>query len=247
MKNINNFDCELFDTEACGALNMRSCKSCPVPNGGDAAQIAEDVELFESLMPEGGLAPLFEPEDCQLCRGEKQKKSGYAILDMGHNEPKRLQRRSWLLPKGVAGFLVPMQFACCRACRRRLLFLSYLPLLSSILLTAIAVMLATNDAIAMSLRKMNSLLPLYLVGGAMLLGYLAGLLIAIILRKGYNRVMVVNALEHPTAIAMMEKGWFPVLGRGRAKLVFTKKRIDRGLGTAPSSEQKVTIGASGSL
>jgi len=234
-RNINNYDCELFDTDTCDALNMRSCKDCPVP-GGDAGLIAADVALFESLLPGPGLAPLFETEHCRLCKGEKGERSGYAILDMGHEEPKRLQRRSRLLPKGVTGFLVPLQFACCRACRRRLLLLSYLPLFGAVLLTALAVLYASNDVIAMRLRGVAPTFPLYMVGGAMLLGYLAGLGLAWILRRRLNAVMFVNALEHPAAQAMTEKGWFPVLSGRRAKLVFTKKRIDKGLGTAPKAQ-----------
>ncbi|MCL2696070.1 MAG: hypothetical protein FWE69_07070 [Clostridiales bacterium] len=230
-KRITNRNCALYETDACVALNMRACKSCPVP-GGDAAVILEDITLFESLLPEGGVSHLFASPTCQLCRGAGRERSGFAILDMGHSEPKRLQRKSILLPKGVTGFMVPLQFACCNACRRRLLILNYLPLLSSIVLTGATVALCMNEAVGMRLRAIDSALPLFVVAGAMILGWVGGLIAARYLRKAYNRDMYVDALRHPTAKAMVEKGWFPIMGGKRAKLVLTKKRITRGLGTA---------------
>ena len=242
MQEINNPDCELFETETCAALNMRSCKACPVL-GGEAESIEDDVALFTSLLPEGGLAPLFESESCQLCKGEKGKASGFAILDMGHSEPVHLQKRSFLgfttssarngTRSPATGFMVPLQFASCRACRRRLLFLDYLPLLCATLLTAVAVAVAVGDTAAMQLRAIHPMLPLFLVGGGLLLGYLAGLLTKALLARRYNKRMYVDALTHPVAVAMKEKGWFPIMGQGRGKLIFAKKRISKGLGSAP--------------
>ena len=234
---INNTACALYGSRACALLNQRSCAECPVQQntGKNAEETADLVERFEALLPEGGIAPLFENETCTLCKTEpKGEATGYAILDFGHSEPKELHARK-LFRKGTVGFMVPLQFACCRACRNRLLLSSYLPLLVPLVLTALIVPFVTVPHWSQALRAAASWLPLALVLFGIVGGYGIGKLLQIFLRKPFDRVMYFDLLKHPVSQAMTEKGWFPLFGEAYPQPVLSKKRIRYGLGSAPSA------------
>ena len=127
--------CPLYGKPECDVLNMQSCKDCPMRDQEVRENMQSDVRLFTSLLPEEGIAPLFESPDCQLCRGEdKNPRDGYGILDLGHREPKRTVRSGFLRlkKKDPVGFIAPLQFAICKKCRQRLLLLEYLPLLAPV-------------------------------------------------------------------------------------------------------------------
>ena len=233
---INDTACALYQSRACANLNQRSCAECPVhQNGGKtASETAKFVEQFESLLPEGGIAHLFESETCTLCKGEpKGARAGYAILDFGHTEPKELQARK-LFHKGGVGFMVPLQFACCKACKRRLMLWSYLPLLVPLVLTAAVVPFVTVPHLVQALRAAASWVPLLLVTLAMGGGYAIGKLLQIVFGKRFDEKMYFRLLTHPTAEAMQEKGWFPLFGEKQTQPVLSKTRIRYGLGTASS-------------
>ena len=93
-----NPNCELSGTKYCALLNMHTCAACTVRDSENKAEIISDLDLYETLLPEGGIARLFEAKDCQFCKTpEKGKRRGYAILDMAHPEPRRVQK--WLFGK----------------------------------------------------------------------------------------------------------------------------------------------------
>ena len=53
------------------------------------------------------------------------ERRGYAILDMAHPEPRRVQK--WLFGTRPAriGTMIPVQMSVCPKCRRRFLMMSY--------------------------------------------------------------------------------------------------------------------------
>ena len=67
---------------------------------------------------------------------------------------------------------------------------------------------------------------------AILLGVLAGRLITRALFHRYDRVMIADAMRHPVVREMTAKGWFPIVKETRIKVMFSKSRLARGLGTA---------------
>jgi len=230
--------CALFNSRACAILNTRSCAECPLSrkdSDGDKPAIVQGfVDQFETLLPEGGVAPLFESETCTLCKTEpKGKRSCYAILDFGHEEPKELHARRLFHKKGV-GFMMPLQFACCRKCRSRFLLASYLPLLVPTLLTALLIPFFVEPHLMQALRRVAAWLPLLLVvltaGG----GYLLGKLLQAKLKKRFETVMYFDLWQHPVTKSVLDKGWFPLFGEKQAQPIFSNKRIRYGIGTAPS-------------
>ena len=58
-----------------------------------------------------------------------------------------------------------------------------------------------------------------------LAGFLAGM-------SDEQIARVVAALPEPVIAAMTEKGWVPITAKSRTKLLFSKTRLNKGLGTA---------------
>ncbi len=237
-RKLTDTECTLYGTKACRVLNMRSCKDCPLAGRKADPAIVTDLKLFESLLPEGGVAQLFESEKCTLCKGEEADKgdrSGYCVFDMCHSEPKKLARRKYFFRNTMTGFVLPLQFACCKKCRLRILLMTYLPLIVPLVLTAMALPFVTIERTLQQLRAIGTWFPFALVLFTIVGGYIIGKLISLIpLKKRYDQLMVTDVALHPFVDKMREKGWRPLFNDKHTRTAFTKKRIDRGLGSAPS-------------
>ena len=64
-----------------------------------------------------GLAQEVAREDFWECI-QSCEREGYAILDMAHPEPKRIQRKLFIKRVAPFGTMIPLQFSICRHCRR---------------------------------------------------------------------------------------------------------------------------------
>ena len=234
-RNITDTECTLYGTKSCALLNMRTCDACPLKGRVADPEIKRDLKLFCDLQPEGTIAQLFESKTCTLCKNEpKGSTSCYAVFDMAHTEPKKLAKRKWL-SKQTTGFMVPLQFACCTACRRRMLLTVYLPLIVPILLTAVALPIVAVEHTAEKLRAVAGWFPFAIVAFAIVGGYALGKLLSYLYRRKCESVMYTDVREHPTVLAMQEKGWRSLFNDQQPHIAITKKRIDKGLGSAPSS------------
>ena len=230
-----NPNCELSGTKYCQQLNMHACAACTVRDNTNKAEIMSDLDLYETLLPAGGIARLFEERDCQFCKTSvKGKRRGYAILDMAHPEPRRVQ--TWLFGKRVAriGTMVPVQMGICPKCRSRFLLLEYLPMIIPVVIGIAALFLFSMDAVKGPLVDISMFAPF---GGwliSVLIGALAGKLITDGLARAWSKEMVVDVMSHPVIAEMTEKGWTPITAKSRTKLLFSKSRMARGLGTSES-------------
>ncbi len=228
--------CTLSGTRTCAVMNMHSCDSCPCNSGdGKNDELVKDVEMFCDLIPEEGLYSLFDTGECQLCKGEeKGKTSSYALLDMAHKGPEHMHRKWKLFSRETVGFLAPVQFAVCKRCRRKLVALEYIPILMTVLFTIVSLLLVANEdqRRALAGTAIGFGLPLLIVLGCIIVGYVAGRILKLILQNKWQKGTYVNALEHPFIVKMMERGWFPLFNAKKGKVIFTRKLIDRGLGTA---------------
>lgn len=233
MKPSENTNCPLHNTQTCAVMHMRACKRCPVPEAGVVSRdLVEDVALFSSLLPQEGIAHLFESEKCTLCKTNPNAADGFAIYDMAHSEPKRLQRKSLFSAQGKTGFMVPLQFACCKRCRSRLLWQEYLPMIGSILGVGLGVLLTLSEELSMQWRASFAALPLVLVAGGLAAGFGIAHLVRFLLRRRWAKRMHLDVRTHPIVHAMKALGWFSVFGGRSGKVVLTKRRIAQGLGTA---------------
>jgi hypothetical protein len=234
-RKLTDTECTLYGTKSCALLNMPSCDECPLKGRVADPEIHRDLERFCELQPEGTVAQLFESETCTLCKNEpKGATSCYAVFDMAHEEPKKLAKRR-LFGKQTTGFMVPLQFACCKSCRRRMLLEAYLPLIATLVCTAAVLPFVMTEKIAQGLRAAAPWLPLLLVAVALFGGYGIGKLLSWLWRKKNDAVMVTDVRTHPFVKQMEEKGWRPLFTDRKVRIAFTNKRIQKGLGSAPSA------------
>ncbi|MEN6340365.1 MAG: hypothetical protein ABFD03_09595 [Clostridiaceae bacterium] len=238
-----NPKCALSQTHYCQTLNMRSCSACTVRDADNVDEIMKDIDLYETLLPEGGIARLFESRECQFCKTpEKGKRSGYAILDMAHPEPRRVQK--WLLGKRMSriGTMVPVQMSVCKKCRSRFLTMEYLPILLPVLVGLAALFAISVDPLKTTLASIHLFAPFGVWIACVLIGALAGKLITDALAKRWDKEMHTDAMLHPVIAEMTEKGWVPITAKSRTKLLFSKSRLNKGLGTADHwSDEEETV------
>ena len=232
-RKLTDTECTLYGTKSCALLNMQDCDKCPLKGRVADPAIHDDLKTFCNLQPEGTVAQLFESRTCTLCKNEpKGSPTSYAVFDMAHTEPKKLAQRKWL-SKQETGFMVPLQFACCSKCRRRILLRSYLPLITPIVLTLIVLPFVMIEHFAQTMRQAAGWLPFAVVLAAIVGGYAVGKLLSYLYGRKIETEMYVDVRTHPIVTEMVEKGWRPLFNDRTPHLAFTKKRIDRGLGTAP--------------
>ena len=72
------------------------------------------------------------------------------------------------------------------------------------------------------------------------LGVVIGRLASKSRQKSASRTMYADVLQHPVVREMLDKGWFPISRESRVKVVFSKSRRVRGLGTAIRSSGEET-------
>jgi len=239
----NNPQCKLSGTRYCRLLNMRSCGNCTVRENGKADEIVSDIDLYETLLPEGGVAQLFESRECQFCKTpEKGRRRGYAIIDMAHPEPRRVQK--WLLGKRTAriGTMIPVQMAVCKKCRSRFLRIEYFPVLIPVLTGIAALLVVSGDPVKTALADVHSFLPFGVWIASLIVGIIIGQIVTKALEKRWAKEMYVDVMQHPVIAEMTEKGWTPITAKSRTKLLFSKSRLNKGLGTAgsePAEEETV--------
>ncbi|MEA5048549.1 MAG: hypothetical protein VB034_08090 [Eubacteriales bacterium] len=233
----NNPNCELSGTKYCQTLNMHACSACTIRESENKGEIKSDLDLYESLLPQGGIARLFQSRECQFCKTPaKGRRKGYAILDMAHPEPRRVQK--WLFGKRAAriGTMVPVQMSVCTKCRTRFLTIEYLPMLVPVMIGILALFVFSSDAVKTPLVDLSMFAPF---GGwvvSVLLGALAGKLTAKSLEKRWDKEMYMDVMQHPAIAEMTQKGWTPITAKSHTKLLFSKSRLAKGLGTAEDSD-----------
>lgn len=237
----NNPKCELSNTHYCALMNLQSCDVCPAMNGTPINQIKEDLDVYEELLPEGGVAQLFLSNRCQLCvKQPGQPRKGYTFLYMGHPEPKRLQKKLFFIKRMPSfGTMIPIQLSTCEDCRKRIMFTNYLPMITPVVFGLIGLILMMVESIREALAGVILWLPL--VSWLALIGI--GVVLGRVFAKAYGNAKsaetYVNVLEQPVLKQMVKKGWEPVGKKGRPDVVFSKSRRVRGLGTAIPEEKEI--------
>ena len=231
----HNPKCPLSDTHYCELLNMQSCKTCTVGGGGDTPeQVMSELAYYEQeLLPEGGIAHLFLDHRCQFCRTEPRgERQGYAIIEMAHPHPKRIQRKMYNARIRPVGAMIPVQLSICAHCRRRLLWIDMLPTVAPLVPGLLWLIVSGADAVKIPLTDIAPWLPFAIWVALLLLGWYAGKTASGLLRGKAEETMYVEVTDHPVIAEMIEKGWFPIARENGTKILFSKSRRVRGLGTA---------------
>ena len=237
-----NRNCPLWGTETCARLNMRACRSCPAADkdARECDEIRDDVDTLYALLPEEGISSLFTDEYCSLCRGEDRgERESFALFDMGHADPRARRRKLSLFRNKTFGFVVPLQFACCRDCRRRYQLLNWLPMLVAILILGAALLIVAQEPVAQSLRNVWRGMPLVVMLLAAGASFLLGKVLTRVLRARFNRRTRMDLRDHPLVQRMLAMDWECIAEGKYPQPVFTRKRLCYGIGTAvPAAEEK---------
>ena len=241
-----NRNCPLWGTETCARLNMRACRGCPAEDKDlrEADDIRNDVDTLYAILPEEGIHRLFSGEDCALCRGEKKgRRESFGIFDMGHADPReRGGKKLSLFRNKTRAFVIPLQFGCCRDCRRRFQIISWLPILVTIVIMGTALLMVVREPVAQSLRNVWRGLPLLVVLIAAGLSFLVSKVLANVLRARFNTRTYMDLRDHPMVQRMIALGWESLAEGQYPQPVFTRKRLSYGVGTAvpAATEEKIT-------
>ena len=240
-----NRNCPLWDTQTCARMNMRACRGCPAEDKDvrECEDIRDDVDTLYALLPEEGLHSLFSGESCTLCKGERKgRRESYGLFDMGHADPRERQKKKLSLFRGKTyGFVVPLQFGCCKDCRRRFQLLGWLPMLVTIVILGTALLVVAQEPVAQSLRDVWRGLPLLVMLLAGGLSFLASKVLTNALRARFNRRTCMDLKDHPMIRRMAALGWESLVEDKYPQPVFTRKRLSYGIGTAepPAEPEKI--------
>lgn len=237
-----NKDCPLHGSDYCARLNMESCDTCTVRgrNEEEMQLLRDDLDAIAALMPEEGLSELFLTDECVLCKGEeKGARTWYAQTDIGNAQPKR-KRTTFLGIKreASAGSILPVQLACCDACRKRYLMLQYVAPVTAAACMTLGLVLMSIRPIREPLMAVMPSLPVIVFLALTLAGVLGGWLWRKALYKRYEEKTEFSIFRIETLQRMRRLGWFELYdGKDLSRLVFSKKRLRQGLytGGEPSS------------
>ncbi len=238
-RQYTNTDCPLHGSRYCSILNMLSCEECTVSAREKTVgieSVTTYIDALEKLMPEDGIAELFTGDNCVLCKSdEPNRKSGYALLDMGNAEPGGTRRNVLgIKTKLRTGAIIPVQFSCCSECRKRFLYIEYVRLAMVAACIAVMVLLMSVRPIFEAMKAVWMGLPAAVFVAGLAASIIAGTVVRSALIKKYSAFTHLDVFELPKLAQMQQKGWFQI-GENRnnrfTKLVFTKKRIRQGVFT----------------
>lgn len=234
-----NTDCPLHGSEYCARLHMESCDTCTV-RGRDAEEmqlLKQDLDAIAAMMPEEGIAALFLTNECVLCKGEeKGARAWYAQTDIGNAEPRRKQVGFLGIKREArAGSILPIQLACCDACRKRYLMLQYVAPVTAAASIVLGFVLMSIRAIREPLMAITPALPAIVFLVLALGGILGGWLWRGALHKRYGKMTYLSIFRIDTLRRMKRLGWFELYEtKDVSRLVFSKKPFRQGLYTGAS-------------
>ena len=239
-------ECPLYGTEECRLLNMTRCEECPIEVDEDADGVIDRIAIYQRDTQGVDIPELFSGEECRLCRKTPRKKVGYVIYDLGHVAKNKKETRGWrkiLLKNNGPEYdiLLPLQLNCCASCRKHLWWDANLVTVTTVGLLLLALIPVSIEISAEHIRSVGRLMPIITLAAAGLIGYFGGKLLRKKLSKKWAEETWMNMSEHPVAKKLFALGWTPVLlnSTGKDAVMFTKKQLDRGLGTAPKAKEAV--------
>jgi len=217
-------ECVISDSALCKWINS-DCDKCYMSKMKDDTAIKglSDFEVTLSLLP-----PDFDDlqgEECQFCKGEKNKRAGFATIDLAHSEPKSETGMFFGFGKKIrrkVGSYMFTSISICRECRKAFRIAELLKWFTSIVAFAIAAAVAAISGINDSLNG-------FIIFGILVLAVIAGYLIGGVITNEYIKSkkdrMRFDVFEIPIGAEMKENGWFKL--QEGSRYLFTKKPQNR--------------------
>ena len=108
-----------------------------------------------------------------------------------------------------------------------------------------ALLVVAREPVAQSLRNVWRGLPLLVMALFAGISYLLGKVLVRVLRERFNRKTYMDLRDHPMVQRMTALGWENVLEGKYPQPVFTRKRLQYGVGTAAPPAEGEKIAADG--
>ena len=109
-------------------------------------------------------------------------------------------------------------------------------MLIPVLVGILALILLSLDAVRNPLVDLSMFAPFGAWIILTLIGVIAGKLLTDGLQRAWDKEMETDVMRHPVIVEMTKKGWMPITAKSRTKLLFSKSRLARGLGTGDSDQ-----------
>ncbi len=223
--------CTCCESDICYWLaNRVGCRRCYINTLKNDEQKVEAMDRWKetlSLLPRN-FDSLHETDECQFCKGEKEKIDGYATFEMANPEPYFAKGMFFGFGKKVrtpVGSLVTVQAGVCKRCKKAFRFGDMVQIMGLIIGVVLGIILLMVPQIASPMYNLFALLPvifLLLMGVA---GYFIGKNAQTALYKKAAKRTKIDLAEIPIVAMMLSKNWFFFqTNNGMPRVAFSKKK-----------------------
>lgn len=216
-----NENCVISDSTLCRWIN-KDCSKCyinDIKKDDDARKVTADFEAMLALLPPD--YDELQGDECQFCIGEKGKRSSYANVDFAHSEPKSEVGMFFGLGKKVrrkVGSYVLSSISICRRCRMSFFLAEMLKWILPVIFFGVMAAILTIPAIVAAVGEFGMLC---LLVAAVLVGYIAGMIISKAYVKSQKERVRFDVFDIPVCAQMKDRGWF--LLQDNQRFIFSKK------------------------
>lgn len=232
-----NENCAVTDSSLCKWMN-KDCSVCQIAafkSADDAKKALEDFEITLSMLPDD--FDELQGEECQLCKGEKGKRAKYALVDLGHEEPKSEVGMFFGFGKKVRrkiGSLMPLSISVCKKCMAAFRNAELIKWGTALAVTALSIIVLTVTP----LSAIGQGYVILAITAMAFLGYGIGRLAAQSYIKARSKDVRFNVFEIPVCEKMKGMGWFTVQDDTPVtRYIFSRKPMTKKLsnvkGTGP--------------
>lgn len=224
-------DCVISNSELCHWLAAKAgCDNCYIKSLKSDEQRTESLAKWKetlALIPDG-LSTLYNSDECQFCKGEKNKSDGFANIEMAHPEPYYEKGMFFGIGKKVrtpVGSLLPIQASVCAKCRKKMIFADYTPIFFILAFLAAAIIVLIIPSAAQAMSEAMELLPVIFILCMLAAGYFIGKVVHKWYAKKISSDVKIDVSEIPIIKQMLNEGWFFFQTNDDiAKISFSKHR-----------------------
>jgi hypothetical protein len=237
---VKKEDCAAAQSSLCRWMN-NDCSVCQISgykSADDVKKAMEDFEVTLSMLPED--FDELQGEECQLCIGDKGKRAKYALVDLGHEEPKSEVGMFFGFGKKVRrkiGSLMPLSISVCRKCMAAFRIAELIKWGVAALVTALAIVIIAATPLNNTLGQGYSIVAVIAMA---LIGYAAGRFAAHGYIKSKAGDVRFNVFDIPICAKMKDMGWFTVQDDTPVtRYIFSHKPMTKKLSRIKGTERPV--------
>ena len=226
-------DCIIYGTELCGFVGGEGCEKCFVNDisekrQDEAIEAANNWRVTLSNIPQN-IDDLHTGDTCHFCRGEAQKATKYAMVDLAHPEPE--YKKGMILGFGKKvrsqiGSIIQVPVSVCPRCARLLKITGVLRILGIALGLILAMLMIMIESFGVWLESIGWWAPFLYFVLMMVVGWGIGEGAEKILEKHADKVLHTDVFKIPVLAELKARGWFPLQAdkAGRPHISIQKRK-----------------------